>query len=116
MTLKECYTLLEGDYTEVMDRLKKEEMVTHFLKLFAAEDFFTKLKAAIAAGDMQAAFRIVHSLKGNCMSLGFTQLQKIAETMTGPLRDNQLDEVVSLLTPLEKEYGRTVTIIGQLDG
>lgn len=115
MTLQECYAMLNGDYTGVIERLKKEAMVIHFLKTFIEEDLCVKLGNAIAAGNAEAAFRAAHSLKGNCMSLGFTQLQKLAEDITERLRNGCLDKASDLLEPLAKEYERTVNIVRQLD-
>ena len=34
MTLKECYTALEGDYEEVIARLRSEKMVQKFVLKF----------------------------------------------------------------------------------
>ena len=115
MTLKECYTALGGDYAQVIQRLKKETIVIHFIKLFIQEDLYEKLTNALAADDVHTAFRAAHSLKGNCMSLEFTQLHKAAQTITEPLRNGYMDKAFELLEPLAKEYERTVSILQQLD-
>ena len=114
MTLKECYAILDGNYTDVMERLKDETIIIRFVKMFAKEDSISKLKHALASDDIQTALRIVHSIKGNCMSLGFTQLQKISEEIAEPLRNNLLDKALPLFVPLEREYKRTIAIIQQL--
>lgn len=115
MTLADWYAALGGSYTEVMERLKKEELVILFVEMFVKEDTLTKLKGAMKSGDEQAAFRAVHSLKGNCMSLGFPRLKIFAEAIAEPLRNGRLEEAMALLAPLEKEYERTVDAIQQLE-
>lgn len=115
MTLQACYAVLGGDYTGIIKRLKKEAMVIHFVKMFIQEDFYEKLKNATAAGNIEAAFRAAHSLKGNCMSLGFTQLQKLAGDITEQLRNGNLDGAAELLEPLAREHERTVNVILQLE-
>lgn len=115
MTLKECYTALGGDYAQVIQRLKKETIVIHFIKLFIQEDLYEKLTNALAADDVHTAFRAAHSLKGNCMSLEFTPLQKAADTITELLRKGYGEKVSELLVPLAREYERTVRILQQLD-
>ena len=84
--------------------------------MFIQEDSLAQLQRALAAGDGPAAFRAAHSLKGNCMSLGFTRLQKAAEAIAEPLRVNRLEKALPLLAPLEEEYGRTVRTIRELNG
>ena len=114
MTLRECYTAMGGDYAEVSGRLKKEEMIFRFVRMFAQEDMLSKLKNAMASGDVQAAFRAAHSLKGNCMSLGFTSLLKTAGAVMEPLRNGDLAGAAEQLEPLEREYERSVNLIVQL--
>lgn len=115
MTPEEFYITIGESYTDVMERLKREDMIIRFIKMFAEENLLAKLKDAMASGNVKAAFVAAHSLKGNCMSLGFVRLQKIAEKMTELLRNDLPEEAAPLLKPLEREYERIIEIIRKLD-
>ena len=115
MTLKECYAAIGGDYNGVIKRLQKEDMVASFLKMFLKENFCEKLSNAIAAGEGNAAFCVVHTLKGNCMNLGFTKMQEISSGAANLLREGKIEEARPLLEDLMKEYRRTVETISRLD-
>lgn len=115
MHLKECYTKLGGNYADVIDRLKQEEMIIRFIHIFAQENLPERIKDAIASGNARAAFCAAHSLKGNCMSLGFVRLHKTAEEITSLLRRNQINKAASVLVSLEAEYERTIKIISQVN-
>ena len=73
--------------------------------MFIQEDSLAQLQRALAAGDGPAAFRAAHSLKGNCMSLGFTRLQKAAEAIAEPLRVNRLERHCRCSRPWKRNTG-----------
>ena len=114
MTLKECYAEFDGDYVGVIERLQREAMVTRFVKMFSEENLCVELCGAVEAGDVERAFCIAHTLKGNCLNLGFTCLLKAAEAMTEALRGGRLEEARQILGVLTKEYQRTVDAIRKL--
>lgn len=63
MDLEQCYKELEGDYAEVMRRLRKEELVHRFLIKFLESDEVQRIDEALQERDYEKAFDLVHTLK-----------------------------------------------------
>ena len=74
MTLKECYTALEGDYEGVLNRLRSEKMVQKFVLKFLNDKSHELLVTSMEAGNYEEAFRAAHTIKGVCQNLSFTKL------------------------------------------
>lgn len=89
MTLKECYVSLNGDYDEVMGRLRSERLVQKFVLKFLNDGSYRLLLDSLAAGDRDEAFRAAHTIKGVCANLGFTSLLGSSEKLTEALRDGK---------------------------
>jgi len=89
MTLKECYVSLNGDYDEVMGRLRSERLVQKFVLKFLNDGSYQLLLDSLAAGDRDEAFRAAHTIKGVCANLGFTSLLSSSEKLTEALRDGK---------------------------
>ena len=89
MTLKECYVSLNGDYDEVMGRLRSERLVQKFVLKFLNDGSYQLLLDSLAAGDRDEAFRAAHTIKGVCANLGFTSLLGSSEKLTEALRDGK---------------------------
>ncbi len=86
MDLKTCYERMGGDYEAVMSRLRQEERVVKFLRLFLADESFPQLTQALPAQDWATAFRAAHSLKGVALNLGLTALAQSSSELTECLR------------------------------
>ena len=56
MDLEQCYKELEGDYAEVMRRLRKEELVHRFLIKFLESDEVQRINEALQERDYEKAF------------------------------------------------------------
>lgn len=115
MNLKECYQALGGDYEGVLGRLRSERLVTKFVMKFPAEKSFEELVAAIGAKDGEVAFRAAHTIKGNCLNLGFDRLFASSNAMSECLRGGWNDAATALLPQVEEDYRVTVEAIGQLE-
>lgn len=113
MTIKELYDALCGDYEEARKRLINDEMVSHFVKRFLTDPTMQNLRDAVAAGDIEASFRAVHTLKGLSANLSFKKLYDASWNLTEQLRPrlNQADK--EMLDALEAEYQRTISVIEQ---
>lgn len=112
--LREIYEIAGSDSKEVIARYGgNEEMLKHFLCLFAQDSSFSELQAALAAGNTEEAFRAVHTLKGICANLGFERLYEKASTMTEFLRRGELDNATPLFTGLEDEYEKVMEALNQ---
>jgi len=109
MTLKEFYDEINGNYDEVMYRLKKEERVIKFLGMFLRDKSFEQLSQSIEQKNVESAFRVAHNMKGVCSNLSLTHLTSIASDITEMLRDGKdFDGACVMFPQLEKEYKKTV--------
>ena len=86
MTVKECYSQMNGDYNNVLSRFYDEAMIKRLLGRFIDDTSFRALEQAMAEGDVQAAFNAAHTLRGVCQSLSFTQLCGTLDPITEALR------------------------------
>lgn len=93
MTLEEMYQEIEGNYSDILDRLRKEERIEKFVLLFLKDRSFQTFRQAMDQGDTEEAFRAVHTLKGVCMNLSFDSLYRISSEITenicGPVRQTE---------------------------
>lgn len=87
MNLEKLYQEMGGDMADAVRRLGSASAVERFLRMFAGDDTFAMLQAAMSAGDVQRAFRAAHTLKGLAANLGLVQLGQAASALTeGPAR------------------------------
>lgn len=91
MTLEEMYQEIEGNYSDILDRLRKEERIEKFVLLFLKDSSFQTFRQAMDQGDTEEAFRAVHTLKGVCMNLSFDSLYRISSEITEYLRAGQTE-------------------------
>lgn len=112
--LREIYDIAGSDAEKVLARFGgNEEMLKHFLCLFAQDSSFSELQVALAAGNTEEAFRAVHTLKGICANLGFERLYEKASTMTEFLRRGELENAKSLFPGLAGEYETVMEALNQ---
>ena len=116
MTIQECYARMGADYKEVHKRLYSEAMIRKFVLLFLEDDSYRSLKAALEAGDAQAAFRAAHTLKGVCQNLGFTNLCVPAAALTEMLRTGRMEGTKAQFSSVKKQYAITTDAIRELAG
>lgn len=114
MTLRECYTKLNGDFDGTLGRLCSERLVEKFALKFLADDSFPLLEESMAAGNYNDAFRAAHTLKGVSVNLGFTELYKVSDEMTEALRGGVELEDDSLFQKVKNEYQRTIELLQEL--
>ncbi len=115
MTLKECYTALEGDYEGVLSRLMTEKLVNKFVLKFLNDGSYNNLVESLKTENIEEAFRAAHTLKGVCQNLSFTKLYESSHNMTEALRENDIAKANELLPKVEADYLQTVTAIKSLD-
>lgn len=115
MTLKECYTALEGDYESVLSRLMTEKLVNKFAVKFLSDGSYNNLVESLKAENIEEAFRAAHTLKGVCQNLSFTKLYESSHDMTEALRENDIAKANELLPRVEADYLQTVSAIKCLD-
>lgn len=107
MTLKECYTALEGSYDEVIGRLRSERLVQKFVLKFLEDGSYKLLCDSLEEGDWNEAFRAAHTIKGMCQNLGFTMLGASADALTEALRGGNHTGAEKLFAQVKDDYGKT---------
>lgn len=115
MNTEECYAAMNGNYQEVLERLRSEAFIRKFVKKFPEDRSFTELKEALENGDAEKAFRAAHTLKGVCVNLGFSELYELSSALTEKLRGRELDGYEPYFEKLSAAYGQTIAAIQQLD-
>lgn len=85
--------LIEGD----------KDLFKNLLELFEQDspDVFSKLEAAIEAGDKKTAEQLAHRLKGNLRNFYAEEAANVALKIEGAARENRLNEVVGDLSTLK---------------
>lgn len=93
MNLEKLYQEMGGDMADAVRRLGSIAAVERFLRMFAGDDTFAMLEAAMSAGDVQRAFRAAHTLKGLAANLGLVQLGQGLRPDGGPARQRYAKRV-----------------------
>lgn len=115
MTLKECYSALEGDYESVLSRLMTEKLVQKFVLKFLEDSSFNNLEKNMGECNWDEAFREAHTLKGVCQNLSFTKLFSSSSLMTESLRNGNVEEAVNIFSQVKEDYLQTVSAIKELN-
>lgn len=111
MTLQECYAALDGDYADVLGRLRSERLIQKFVLKFLDDTSMDLLCRALEEGDCESAFRAAHTIKGMCMNLGFARMAESSGKMTEMLRAGDLNGGRALLEGVRADHARTVDAI-----
>ncbi len=117
MDLKECYRRMGGSYDEMMRRMRQEERVVKFLRLFPKDESFALLTQALPGEDWPAAFRAAHTLKGVALNLGLADLAGSSSALTEALRGGEpAQDPAPLYEAVRRDYEAAVAAISALDG
>ena len=112
MTVQECYQQIQGNYENVLKRLKTDERIVKFLELFLSDTTYEKLSEAVNAKNDQEILKCVHDLKGMALNLGLTALQQAAQNLCEAVRYGEPSVDISpLYQEVTKEYQKVVDII-----
>lgn len=115
MTLKEFYTAIGGDYFDVLERLRNEQLIRKFVLKFSDDKNFEILCKSLNEGDKEEAFRAAHTIKGVCQNLSFTRLEESSSMITEALRGGDLAGALALLNRLREDYKTIVSAIQALE-
>lgn len=111
--LRAFYTEADGDLDEVLARLRSEERVAKFVRLFLADDNHERLMGALATGDVDAAFRATHTLKDIAGDMGFGALAATASEACEAFRAGDFARGAELSQPVDAAYMRVVEAAGR---
>ncbi len=116
MDVRECYSRIKGNYEEILGRMRNEERVKKFLRLFLKDGSYERLCAAMEAGDCSEAFLAAHSLKGVSQNLAFTDLFASVEDLTERLRAGQCGaQEREIFNAIKEKYDVLVKTIEKLE-
>lgn len=115
MGLKEFFVAVGGDCAAVLDRLPSEDMVVRFLRKFPRDTSYENLRLALDNGDIETAFRSVHTLKGVAANLGLDSLAAAASELTEALRNADTLPPVQLVDAVGELYQTAIAGIDMLD-
>ena len=106
---------LEGvgiDVNDLMERLMGNmTLISRFFKRFPDDASYERMVAGIEKGDVEEAFRGAHSLKGVCANLSMKRFLTVLNPLVDKLREGQLDGVLVMLSSVDEEYRKVVTMI-----
>ena len=106
---------LEGvgrDVNDLMERLMGNmTLISRFFKRFPDDASYERMVAGIEKGDVEEAFRGAHSLKGVCANLSMKRFLTVLNPLVDKLREGQLDGVPVMLSSVDEEYRKVVTMI-----
>ena len=116
MKLKECYTVMHGDYDDVMLRLPREASIIKFLRRFAENTEFEELKSAAVAKDYKRVFELSHDLKGMAANLSISAFGKQVSDICEQTRNREPDAgFEEMLAQADEEYKTVLAAIAQLE-
>lgn len=111
VTLEEFYTQIGGDYADTLVRLRKPERIEKYCLQFKADPSMTDFIQRMENGEYDEAFRAVHTLKGVCQTLGFTELYEAASLATEALRAGDVTSAHYASPIVVKEYEKIIAAL-----
>ena len=116
MNLQECYKQMDGDYEGMFSRLPRETSIIKYLRRFAENDEFDKLKGAVEAKDYKAVFELTHDLKGMAANLSLPVFQEMMSEMCEETRDKEPEkDLTVLIKTAGEEHEKILKAIGELE-
>ena len=115
MTIKECYDAMGADYQNTLNRFPNEAFIKKFVLKFLDDNSYANLKEAIAAGNVEEAFRAAHTLKGICLNLGLKNLYTVSSDLTEKLRGREFDGYEALYEKVSEQYKITVNALKSVE-
>lgn len=113
MSLEEFYNEIGGNYNNLISRLKNENLIVKFLKLFLQDESFNNLKKSVEAGDLKQAFIEAHTLKGLALTLELGDMIPTIKDITEKLRNfNNIEQ--EEFNKLETIYNKIISLIKML--
>lgn len=114
MTLNECYSLIGGDFDELLNALGSEGIIQKFLLKLIDENTHLILENSLKEKNYEEAFRASHTIKGITLNLCLKRLFSFVNPLTEALRhQDKIDEalVLRLYEAFKLEYDKTIEVI-----
>ncbi len=115
MSIRELYVALNGDYEDILGRLRSDDLILRFLRKFLDEPSYAHMCSAADLGDVQETILGAHRLKGVAANLSFTELcDKLIALLTSLRQENQTEIDKELLGAVVAQYEKTIRLIEEL--
>ena len=111
MNLQECYAAIEGDYEDVINRLRSERLVQKFILKFLDDGSYDLLLKSLEEENYEEAFRASHTIKGVCQNLSLPKLMDSSAKLTEVLRSGWKPEAAELVEQVKRDYEQTISAI-----
>ena len=114
MSVEEFYEEIGGDYQDIFSRLEDDKVIKCALLMFLKDENYNKSLDNIKNNNLKEAFFNIHTLKGICRNLSFSNMYIPVEEITEALRthtDLPSDEWVDRL---KSEYEKIVCAIHKI--
>lgn len=111
MNLQECYIAMEGDYDDVINRLRSERLVQKFILKFLDDGSYDLLIKSLESENYEDAFRASHTIKGVCQNLSLPKLMDSSSKLTEALRSGWTPEAAGLVEQVKLDYQQTISAI-----
>lgn len=113
MSVKEVYERIGGNYEDIQNRLRSDDMIERFLRKFLNEKSYEDLLAAVEADNVEEAIQAAHKMKGVTANLSFTKLFDVLNELLTKLRqENKIDK--ELVQQITEAYQQTVQVLREL--
>lgn len=98
------------NYNEAIERfVGAAGLFEKFLEEMASTEVLEPLKRALNNSEVETAFKVAHTLKGNFGNLSIEPLYKTITPLVEELRSNNLLESQKIYIELEKQYDEVVS-------
>ena len=116
MTVKECYEIMKGDYNDVLARYKSDDKIKKVLVKIVDDPSFAALCNALAAKNVEEAYRAALALKSASKNMSLDGLAYSASNLSEALKDRTSydDDIEPLFKKLKKDYALTMACIQML--
>ena len=104
VTLQNFYDSIGGSYTAIINRMRTDDRICKFLRMFMQDKSYVTLLDAMEQEDVKAAFAAAHTLKGVVGNMSFTALSEASINITEALRSEDMDSAKVLLPKVVEEY------------
>ena len=114
MTVEQAYSVLGGDYNEVIRHLQSDDIIKSIVEMFIRSTTLNELMRAAESRDIQGVFDAAHSHRGVALNLSLTKLAESAGELTEALRGGtdpgqaRIDELVG---NVKRDYDKTVMVL-----
>ena len=116
MSLREILSLMGVNQEELLHGFcDNEALLERVMRKFPQEETYSRLAAAVEAGDAELMLNTSHTLKGITANMGFNQLYQLSADMVTSLRAGEEAKAAEIFPELAKEYRRLTALIARLD-